>query len=64
MNKLRFTKATIDELTVEDHKTRSTFYDDKVRGLLIMVAPRTKTFYVLRMTPWSTVNNCTGLRFD
>ena len=48
MNKLRFTKAAIDELTVEDHKTRSTFYDDKVRGLLIMVAPRTKTFYVLR----------------
>ena len=48
MNKLRFTKATIDELTVPENATRSVFYDDKVRGLLIMVAPRTKTFYLLR----------------
>ena len=48
MNKLRFTKATIDALTVPDNATRSVFYDDKVRGLLIMVAPRTKTFYLLR----------------
>ena len=48
MNKLRFTKAAIDALTAPENAARSVFYDDKVRGLLIMVAPRTKTFYLLR----------------
>lgn len=47
MNKLRFTKAALDDPTVEVNKKRFIFYGDKVRGLLIMVAPRTKTFYLL-----------------
>lgn len=48
MNKIRFTKAVIDALQHAPDKTRSVFYDDKSRGLCIMVAPKTKTFYVLR----------------
>lgn len=48
MNKIRFTKATIDNLIHDPSKPRSVFYDDKSRGLCIMVAPKTKTFYVLR----------------
>jgi integrase len=48
MNRIRFTKAVIDELSVEKGKVRSTFYDDKSRGLCVMVAARTKTFYLLR----------------
>lgn len=48
MNRIRFTKAVIDALVVEENKVRSVFYDDKSRGLSIMVAARTKTFYLLR----------------
>ena len=48
MNKIRFTKATIDNLVVEENKPRSMFYDDKARGLFVMVSKSIKTFYVLR----------------
>jgi integrase len=48
MNKIRFTKAAIDVLQHDPAKPRSVFYDDKSRGLCIIVAPKTKTFYVLR----------------
>jgi integrase len=48
MNKIRFTKATIDSLVVEENKSRSMFYDDKARGLFVMVSKSIKTFYVLR----------------
>lgn len=48
MNKIRFTKATIDSLEVEENKSRSMFYDDKARGLFVMVSKSIKTFYVLR----------------
>jgi integrase len=48
MNKIRFTKAVIDELPIKENQTRSVYYDDKVRGLSIMIAAKTKTFYLLR----------------
>lgn len=48
MNKIRFTKAAIDVLQHDPAKPRSVFYDDKSRGLCIMVASKTKTFYLLR----------------
>lgn len=48
MNRIRFTKAAIDALTVEASKIRSVFYDDKARGLCIMVSNGAKSFYVLR----------------
>lgn len=48
MNRIRFTKAALDELTVQENQTRSVYYDDKVRGLSIMVSTRIKTFYLLR----------------
>lgn len=48
MSKIRFTKATLDSLSPDPDKNRSVFYDDKSRGLCIMVAVSTKTFYVLR----------------
>lgn len=48
MNRIRFTKATLDDLTVLENQVRSVYYDDKARGLCIMVSPRTKTFYLLR----------------
>jgi len=48
MNRIRFTKATIDALTIEAEGKRTYYYDDKVRGLCILIANKTKTFYVLR----------------
>ncbi len=48
MNKIRFTKAIIDNLVLEENKMRSMFYDDKARGLFVMVSKSIKTFYVLR----------------
>ncbi|SEL56929.1 tyrosine-type recombinase/integrase [Nitrosovibrio tenuis] len=48
MNRIRFTKAALDALSVDSSASRVVYYDDKARGLCIMVAPRTKTFYVLR----------------
>lgn len=48
MNRIRFTKAALDALLVDSSASRVVYYDDKARGLCVMVAPRTKTFYVLR----------------
>jgi integrase len=48
MNRIRFTKAALDALSVDSSASRVVYYDDKARGLCIMVAARTKTFYVLR----------------
>ncbi|HQS44212.1 MAG: hypothetical protein B7Y16_06270 [Methylotenera sp. 24-45-7] len=48
MNRIRFTKAVIDTLTVEEGKVRTAYYDDKSRGLCLLVAAKTKTFYLLR----------------
>lgn len=48
MNRIRFTKAAIDALTVTETGKRIYYYDDKVRGLCILIANKTKTFYVLR----------------
>jgi integrase len=48
MNKIRFTKTAIDNLKVEENKPRSMFYDDKARGLCVMVSKSIKSFYVLR----------------
>ena len=48
MNRIRFTKAAVDALTVEPGKSRSVYYDDKTRGLCVMVSTSTKTFYLLR----------------
>lgn len=48
MNRIRFTKAIIDTLTVAEDGKRVFYYDDKVRGLTILIAAKTKTFYLLR----------------
>lgn len=48
MNRIRFTKAIIDTLTVGEDGKRVFYYDDKVRGLTILIAAKTKTFYLLR----------------
>jgi integrase len=48
MNRIRFTKAALDALSNASSASRVVYYDDKARGLCIMVAARTKTFYVLR----------------
>lgn len=48
LNRIRFTKAAIDALTIQPGQTRSVYYDDKTRGLCVMVSPRVKTFYLLR----------------
>jgi integrase len=48
MNRIRFTKAALDAFSVDSPASRVVYYDDKARGLCVMVAPRTKTFYVLR----------------
>lgn len=48
MNKIRFIKSTLDALVLGPSEKRITYYDDKARGLCIMVSRNTKTFYVLR----------------
>jgi len=48
MNRIRFTKAIIDTLSVGEDGKRVFYYDDKVRGLTILIATKTKTFYLLR----------------
>lgn len=48
MNRIRFTKASLDALVNDSSAPRVVYYDDKARGLCVMVAARTKTFYVLR----------------
>lgn len=48
MNRIRFTKAAIEALTVQPGQVRSVYYDDKSRGLCVMVSTKIKTFYLLR----------------
>ncbi|SEP38926.1 integrase arm-type DNA-binding domain-containing protein [Nitrosovibrio sp. Nv6] len=48
MNRIRFTKASLDALANDSSAPRVVYYDHKARGLCVMVAARTKTFYVLR----------------
>lgn len=54
MNALRFTKAALNALTAAPDGKRSYHYDDKARGLCVLVAAKTKTFYVLRKVRGNT----------
>jgi len=48
MNRLNFTKAAVAALTAGEGGRRVAYYDTRARGLCVLVAPRTKSFYVLR----------------
>ncbi len=48
MNELRFSKATLNALAPQPDGKRACYYDDKARGLCVLVAVTTKTFFVLR----------------
>ena len=48
MNELRFSKAALNALAPQQDGKRACYYDDKARGLCVLVAATTKAFYVLR----------------
>src|SRR5258708_33114612 len=48
MNELRFSKAALNALAPQPDGKRACYYDDKARGLCVLVAATTKAFYVLR----------------
>lgn len=54
MNKLNFTKTAIAALAPAEGSPRSFYYDDKSRGLCVLVSTTTKTFYLLRKVSGKT----------